>query len=56
MRARRKTHDQALTLLAVAVTLESAGQYRPEELIPQTAEVLLYKIRNVRNCLRTAVG
>ncbi|KAM0786080.1 hypothetical protein ACM66B_006891 [Microbotryomycetes sp. NB124-2] len=36
--------------------VESAGQYAPEELMQESAAVLLDKIRNVRACLRAHVG
>ncbi|ORY45438.1 DNA-directed RNA polymerase [Leucosporidium creatinivorum] len=37
-------------------SIESAGQYPPEELVPEAIGVLLAKIRDVRRCLRAAVG
>ncbi|SCV73048.1 BQ2448_6973 [Microbotryum intermedium] len=36
-------------------SIESAGQYSPDELFPAAGDVLLAKIRNLRQCLRTAM-
>lgn len=38
-------------LLVGAVNVESAGQYRPEELVPEAIQVLLSKVRELRKCL-----
>ena len=40
----------------LAVSIESAGQYEPKDLLPESAGVLLAKIRNVRKCLTQTVG
>lgn len=39
--------------LARIVSVESAGQYRPEELVPEAILVLLNKVREVRECVRS---
>ncbi|GAA5912947.1 hypothetical protein JCM5296_002535 [Sporobolomyces johnsonii] len=36
--------------------IESAGQYRPEELVPEAIQVLLDKVREARRCLTAAVS
>ncbi|SCZ94238.1 BZ3500_MvSof-1268-A1-R1_Chr12-2g03774 [Microbotryum saponariae] len=36
-------------------SIESAGQYNPDELFPAAGDVLLAKIRNLRQCLRAAM-
>ena len=44
------------SLILSTVTIESAGQYAPEKLLPEALSVLLSKIREVRRSLSAYVG
>lgn len=45
-----------LMIMLGVVSVESAGQYPPQELIPESVAVLLGKIREVRRCLAAHVA
>jgi hypothetical protein len=47
------THSRARI---ITVSIESAGQYKPEELVPEAITTLVSKIRGVRVALAAATG